>query len=105
MDKLRLNYIGIIRANLSQDELLLIFYNSLCYPKIKILIEKFHMLENMILTKKGLGNLKESVLPYPFDIFLYDENAVTKEKFDAYVDEALHNMSGSKKYTREDGFC
>lgn len=40
-------YANIVQSKLSSDELFLLFYNSLCFPKMKKLIIKFNLLENL----------------------------------------------------------
>ena len=40
-------YSGIVRATLSQFEILLLYYNGFSHPKFKILIEKYALLNNI----------------------------------------------------------
>ena len=54
-------YSGILQSQLSTSELFLIFYNGICYPKLKILIDKFNLVENLyiedIIDKENHKNL------------------------------------------------
>lgn len=40
-------YAGIVRATLSQYELILLFYNGFSHPKFKVLIERYALLNNV----------------------------------------------------------
>lgn len=47
-------YVGILQSQMSSSEQFLLFYNGLCYPKMKNLILKYNMLEN--LSKEDLAD-------------------------------------------------
>ena len=40
-------YAQFIQAQMSSEELLMLFYNSFCFPKTKELIIKYNLLENL----------------------------------------------------------
>ncbi|MBN7816924.1 putative phage abortive infection protein [Algoriphagus pacificus] len=53
-------FINLIQAQMSSTELLLLFYNGICFPKMKRLIMKYDFLEN--LSENDLLNIDHRVL-------------------------------------------
>lgn len=77
-DKEKSNYIDILRATLSQYEFALLFYNGLCYDKMKIFIERYWLLDN----------LRIELLYNKNDISFYNKNAYG-EDIQKYYDKLL----------------
>ena len=46
-DEDKYEYAGIVRATLSQYELIMLFYNAFSNPKFKDIIEKYALLQNL----------------------------------------------------------
>lgn len=70
-DEDKYEYAGIVRATLSQYELIMLFYNAFSNPKFKEIIEKYALLQN----------LRVELLASQADISLY------KQKFSHSQDE------------------
>ncbi len=46
-----LNYAQFVQSQMSVDELLILFYNSFCFPKMKMMLIKYNLLENLNVDK------------------------------------------------------
>ena len=46
-----LEYAQFVQAQMSIEELLVIFYNSFCFPKMKAMLIKYNLLENLNVEK------------------------------------------------------
>ncbi len=68
------NYMNILRATLSQYELILLFYDGLCNDKIKKIIEKY----------KFLNNLKVDLLANINHLLFYDKNSYSEDLYAYY---------------------
>ncbi len=57
-DNEKYNYVAILRATLSYEELVLLFYNALCYPKMKGLIIDYSFLQNIRIFSDTIQHFK-----------------------------------------------
>lgn len=74
-------YIGIVRGQLSRYELIWIYYNSLFYPKMKELVEKYALLKNIRddYLAKGSDSLQKRYKNIAFDADKAREAAMQSE--------------------------
>lgn len=59
-------YSDMAQAQLSASEMIIIFYNGICFPKMKELIEKFNLLEN--LRPHSLADMEKHKDLYSFEL-------------------------------------
>ena len=77
-------YASIVRATLSQYELVLLFYNGFSHPRFKELIEEYAL----------LNNLRPELLATNYDRSLYKTKKMEKARFE---DEDNKDMSAEYK--------
>jgi hypothetical protein len=56
-------YSNIVQSKLSSSEMYLLFYNGLCFPKMKALVEKYKILENLAVEDLGFHQSHASLYP------------------------------------------
>lgn len=90
-DDKKYEYTSIVRATLSQYELLLLFYNGFSHPKFKVLIEKYAL----------VNNIRLELMANEEDIVLYEAKMEDSYGFEADVSKDISKEYKKSAFIRE----
>ena len=90
-DKRKYEYASIVRATLSQYELILLFYNGFSHPKFKELIEKYTL----------LNNIRPELLADAYERSLYKSKMLRSTTFEGEDSKDMRTEYKKKAFVRE----